>query len=68
MKKRIFLLGVLFLAVPLYHHLLWIYIWNKHASWGHTQKQEHFFDLALFPSSPLPILSKCLPLRQINQR
>ncbi|MEX2379300.1 MAG: hypothetical protein WD530_01040 [Vicingaceae bacterium] len=26
-------------------------IWNKYDTWGHTQKQEHFIDLALFPEA-----------------
>lgn len=51
MKKRNFLLGVLFLAIPLYHHLLWIYIWNNYDAGGYTQKREHFTDLILFPEA-----------------
>lgn len=51
MKKRNFILGVLFLVVPLYHHLLWIYTWNKYAALGHSQKQVYFFELALFPEA-----------------
>jgi hypothetical protein len=56
------ILGVLFLIVPLYHHILWLFVWNKHTSLGHLQKKEHFFDFALLPEAIHQYVAFFLPI------
>lgn len=65
MRKNGLTIGAIILIYPVYHHLLWLYIWLNYEWLSQAEKVTKFKQYILFPESITTILSFILPITAI---
>src|SRR5690606_2321095 len=62
MRKNGLTIGAIILIYPVYHHLLWLYIWLNYEWLSQAEKVSYFKQYALLSEPGITILSFIMPI------